>query len=410
VLDILTKLVKHSSSFERKNERDGMLSFATSLTGVPIEPAELDAHPMLLNCRNGVVDLKTGTLIPHADTRGYFLTKQAKIEYDPNATCLRWKRFLVEVFDGDVDLIAYIQRCAGYWLSGDVSEKAIWFFFGNGNNGKTTLLKIIREALGLKEYAGLVDINTLMKKTSDDYSLRMTAMLQGMRFVTASEASEGCVLNEALIKHLTGMDDLVGRHIYGKTFEFPATHKIIVDANHRPEIHGTDEAIWLRLHLVPFKVMFSNDPVQRDAGAKPMDKNLWQDLRAELPGILAWAVRGAVEWQHDGGLQPPQAIIDAIREYRAEQDVVGRFLEQRCLRDPQAMIRPSDLFAAFQTWCAEHGVQNLRKQPWLTKKVKEKKFTTDHNENGDFFIGLRLRSGVAWEVPVPAPDEPVAAG
>jgi putative DNA primase/helicase len=159
---------------------------------------------------------------------------------------------------------------------------------------------------------------------------------------------------------------------------------------------------------VPFKVMFSNDPVQRDAGAKPMDKNLWDDLRAELPGILAWAVRGCVEWQRDGGLHQPRAIIDAVREYRADQDIVGRFLEQCCIRDPQATVRPSDLFDAFRAWCIEHGLENAHKQPWLTKKLKEKRFTTVHKDNGDFFVGLRVRSGVAWEAGAPEPA-PAAA-
>jgi len=114
------------------------------------------------------------------------------------------------------------------------------------------------------------------------------------------------------MKHLTGMDDLVGRHIFGKSFLFPAVHKLFIDANHRPEILGTDDAIWLRLRLVPFDVMFSDKPEELDAGANPIDKALWPTLLAELPGILAWAVRGAVAWQREG-MKTPDRLWRRLR-------------------------------------------------------------------------------------------------
>jgi putative DNA primase/helicase len=255
--DTLRRLIAHAGNFEEHRELMAMLNSAATLADVSITPDMLDTGPMLLNCRNGVVDLAKGTLIPHEDSRGYLLTKMAPVEYHPDAACPRWLQFLDEVFAGDVAKIAYIQKSIGYGITGSVTEKAMWFLHGGGNNGKTTLLAIIRSLLG--DYAGIIDINTLMRKQVDDYSLRMIAMLQGKRFVTASEPSEGCRLNEALIKHMTGMDDLVGRHIYGKSFQFPPVHKILIDGNHRPAIQGTDDAIWLRIRLVPFEVKFSDN-------------------------------------------------------------------------------------------------------------------------------------------------------
>jgi putative DNA primase/helicase len=385
--DTLKRIIAHAFSFEQHGQFTGMLNFAQGLEDVPILPAELDLPPMLLNCRNGVVDLTTGNLIQHSNSQGHFLTKMAPIVYDPRAKCPRWQKFLGEVFAGDAEMVSYIQRCIGYGITGHVTGKAMWFLHGGGNNGKTTLLKVIRDMLG--DYAGVIDINTLMGKTLDDYALRMIAMLQGKRFITASEPSAGCKLNEALIKHLTGMDDLMGRHIYGKAFQFPALHKLFIDGNHRPTIEGTDDAIWLRVRLVPFEVKFSDKPEELAAGAKPIDRELWAALRQELRGILTWAVHGCLAWQREG-LQTPPSITAACAEYRLEQDVIGRFLAERTDRVAGARYYTSDLYSDLCEWLREIGEQNLPRQRWLTDRVKQQ-HEMGHDNSGNYFVGIRHR-------------------
>jgi putative DNA primase/helicase len=210
----------------------------------------------------------------------------------------------------------------------------------------------------------------------------MIATMHGKRLVTASEASENSRLNEALIKRLTGMNQLVGRPIYGKSFTFEPEFKLYIDANHRPTIRGTDDAIWIRMRLIPFDVQFSKDQI---------DKNLWRKLRAELPGILAWAVAGCLDWQRDG-LETPACITDAVTSYRSEQDLVGEYLADRT--DPQSGSIPvKDLYADFRTWCTDTGERDTPKQRWFTDRVKDR-YKMEHKRDGNYFVGVRLRSRV----------------
>ena len=393
----IREVIYHARHSEEQNQITAILAIATTLAGVPITPAGMDARPMLLNCRNGVVDLATGELVPHADrrVREWLLTKMAPVEYDPRAGCPRWMQFLDEVFAGDATKISYMQKSIGYTLTGAVTEKAMFFFHGGGNNGKTTLLEIIRSVFG--DYAGTIDIDTLMKDRTDDYSLRMIATMHGKRLVTASEASENSRLNEALIKRLTGMNQLVGRPIYGKSFTFEPEFKLYIDANHRPTIRGTDDAIWIRMRLIPFDVQFSKDQI---------DKDLWRKLRAELPGILAWAVAGCLAWQRDG-LETPASITKAVASYRSEQDLVGEFLADRTDPDPIAIIPAKDLYTDFRTWCTDAGERDIPKQRWFTDRVQER-YKMDHKRDGNCFLGMRLRSKIAtaewYTTAVPAED------
>jgi putative DNA primase/helicase len=391
---VLRHIISHAVGFEARGAFTGMLGFAPAL-GEVIEANQLDAHPMLLNCKNGVVDLASGKLIPHADTRGYLLTKMAPVKFDPAASCPRWERFLREVFDDDTALVEYIQRAIGYSLTGLVREKAFWFFSGGGDNGKTVLVETIRDMLG--DYATAIDTDTLMKERGDDYSMRMTATLHGRRFVVAAETSQGCKLNEEIIKRLTGGDTLVGRHIYGRSFEFTPVHKIFISGNHRPKIRGTDDAVWVRTKLVPFPVQFSDDPQKREAGAKPIDRELRERLEAERAGILAWAVRGCSLWQSEGKLQHPSAVVDAVREYRASQDVVGEFLAQRTDCVAGARADAKDLYSDFVDWCKAENIQTDIAQRGFTDEVKAHGYEIAHGNTGNYFIGLRYRPPIADE-------------
>jgi putative DNA primase/helicase len=279
VSEIRTKLADHARKSETKYAIESMVSLAKSM--LPIRPSDLDGDPFLLNCENVTVDLRTGKCRPH-DCRDW-LTKGSPVKYDPQATCPVWDRFLNRIFNHNEELIRYLHRVIGYSLTGAVSEKALFMFYGDGDNGKTTLLEAVRYILG--DYAGVVEINSLMQKASNSEQQHAIADLKGKRFVTASEVTEGQRFNEAKIKHITGMGRLKGRRMYGHAFEFDPQFKLFIDANHKPLIRETDNAIWNRVRLVPFKESIPK---------AEQDRDLLRKLHGEAPGILAWAVQGCV--------------------------------------------------------------------------------------------------------------------
>jgi P4 family phage/plasmid primase-like protien len=279
----------------RKSESQGGLAsalrIASSEEGIPISADELDQGHYLLNCLNGIVDLRTGQLLPH--DRELLITKLCNVEYNSQAECSRFLKFLhwamgdnpeAEQTTRTVNLVAFLQRAFGYALTADVSEKAAFVFYGSrGNNGKTTLLTCFRRLLG--EYSAQISIDTLMTARFQDAALRADlADLRASRLVITSEVEKEHRLSEGKLKYITaGMGNIKSCRKYENPIEFLATHKLFMDCNHRPEVRGTDDAIWSRLKPVPFDIrMAENDP--------DMDKKLIDKLVAEGPGILAWAV------------------------------------------------------------------------------------------------------------------------
>jgi putative DNA primase/helicase len=230
----------------------------------------------------------------------------------------------------------------GYSLTGNVCEKAMFVLHGGGDNGKITLLEAIRYVMG--DYAGVVDISSLMQSNQNSDTQRTVADLLGKRFVTSSETEEGHKLNESRVKSMTCMGRLVGRRIYGSAFEFDPLFKLFIDANHKPVIRGTDNAIWNRLRLIPFNASIPK---------AQQHKRLIEKLRNEGPGILAWAVRGCLDWQRACDLGSPKVVTDAVDTYREEMDIVAEFLAECCSIDPEAMVSFTELYSEFSRWCGD---------------------------------------------------------
>jgi putative DNA primase/helicase len=341
--------VKHALKSQYEGRLTAMVGLAESEPGIPVRPNDLDRDPYLLNCSNGTVELKTGTLRNHRPED--LITKLAPVTYVASAECPVFKSFLWVILDGDKNLISYLKRVVGYALTGDVAEKAIFFLYGDGNNGKTTFLETVRAMLG--DYAGQIPIESLMVKQGDGISNDI-ACLQGLRFVTSSEAEQGKKLAEPKVKQITGMGKLKARFLYGEFFEFDPTFKIFMDANHKPEIRGTDSAIWNRIKLIPFTV---------EIAPEQMDKKLLQKLKAELPGILAWAVQGGLNWQKSG-LAEPKAVTAATQGYREEMDTVGRFLEEECDLGGDYDTTSKALYDAYKKWC-----QDRQEEPVSAKQL-----------------------------------------
>lgn len=281
----------HAVRSESEGKIRAMISLAQSESEVSVRPDVLDANPMLLNCLNGTVDLTTGQLKPH--TRSDFVTRVIQVEYDPEALCPRWERFLSEVFPKKSDLNDFFQRAVGYSLTGLTTEQVVFILWGAGANGKSTTVELLRCLFG--DYARQIPADSLMIRKVDSGQSNDIAALKGSRLVTASECEEGQRLAESRLKALTGGDTITARHLYSEFFEFRPEFKLWIATNHRPEIRGTDLAIWRRIRLIPFTVTIS--PLKQD-------KRLADKLKEELPGGpgvgRSWVLRVAARRSRRG--------------------------------------------------------------------------------------------------------------
>ncbi len=345
--------VSHARKSESAGRIQAMIALAQSEQPIAITSNQLDTNLWLLNVENGTINLQTGDFYPHR--RGDLITKMAPVTCDPSANKpLEWLKFLGRIMAESQDLIAYLQKLIGYCLTGDTREKCLPVAYGTGDNGKTILAVNIAAMLG--DYARDTPIETLMAKNSESIPNDL-ARLQGARFVTASEGERGQKLAESLIKRLTGGDKISARFLHQEWFEFIPEFKIWLSTNHKPVIRGGDNAIWNRIHLIPFNVSIpKNDQIPRT--------KMLAALRQEWPGILNWAIEGCALWQQDG-LQKPQEVIEATENYRADSDIIGGFISDMCTINPLARCTKSELRTAYENWCASN-----KEAPLSTRNFK----------------------------------------
>lgn len=342
---------------------------------MPIMPFQLDKHKMAFNVPNGTLSLKSGQLVPAK--RDYFITKFSPVEFTDNADCPMWRRFLDDIFDGDKELIRYIQKAVGYSMTGDTSEQCVFFLYGTGRNGKSTFLDVLREIFG--DYVSNIQPETIMVKNSMGNGINSDiARLKGARMVTTVEPNEGVRLNEGLIKQLTGDDAVTARKLYGNEFEFKPEFKLWMATNHKPIIRGTDDGIWRRIHMIPFTVQIPVDKVDRQLKSK---------LEREYPAILRWAVEGCLLWQREG-LKQPRAVLDMTREYRREMDVISGFLDDRCEVGEGFSAKSSELYAAYSAWCEANTEFKMSNTKFSVEM--DKRFGKTKQRDGMYFSGVRL--------------------
>lgn len=378
---------KAIGAWAHKSESAGkiaaMLDLARSEPGICVTADAFDADRMLLNCENGTIELATGRLREHR--REELLTKQIAVAYDADATSPRWDQFIAEVTKGDTELAAYLQRAVGYSLTGDVREQNLFFLYGLGANGKTTFLTVIQRLLG--DYAWTAAAGLLLEKKNEQHPTTV-ADLAGRRFVLCSEVGEGKRMAEELVKQMTGDHRITARKMHRDSFEFDPLYKLWLAANHKPIIKGTDNGIWRRIHTVPFTATFY-DPDKALSGQPVKDPTLLDKLLAELPGILAWAVRGCLDWQRIG-LVRPKAVLDATESYREEMDILGTFLADRCVVQPGVRAKAGDLYAAYQEWCQATG-EHTATQTAFGRALTERGFGEGRDRTiGRFRIGIGL--------------------
>lgn len=301
-----------------------------------------DADDLLGNFNNTGVRLSDGALVPH--NRANKCSKLIKIDYDPEARCDLWTQFLEDVTCGDNQLHAFLQRAVGYSLTGSCKHHVMFFLYGNGSNGKSVFVDVLRTLFGDYGDSTSTDLITLRKDGSGAESSAV-ARLVGARLVVGSEIQHGARLNEAKVKEMTGEDIVTARFLYKETFAFKPKMKLWITTNAKPIIRGTDNGIWRKLICIPFLAYFSEEKKDTELKAK---------LLKELPGILAWAVRGAVEW-YNIGLKPPPITIEAHKDYRDSMDIIGAFLSENCNQGKDLEESSTLLFKRYEEWCEAEG-------------------------------------------------------
>jgi putative DNA primase/helicase len=366
---------------EAKPRLAAMIALAKTLSGVPIRMSALDANPLLFSAGNCSIDLKTGEARAHR--REDLIVQGTEVPYDMLATCPRWLQFIEEITGGDAALAGYLKRLAGYSLTALTKEQAIFFFVGEGRNGKSLFLEILRMLLG--SYGRAADFSTFLERKGEAVRNDL-ARLCGARLVTASEMEEGKYLDESVVKQFTGGDTIAARFLYKEHFEYVPRMKIILATNHRPLLRGSHFAMRRRVRIVPFNVVI---PPEKN------DRDLKEKLRAESAGILRWAVEGCLEWQAERlGLAP--MVAQATTEFFEFNDWLREFLDACCELAPEAQVAANDLYQAYRSWARDAGQQPLARNAF-GMALRDRGFTHRRSSSTRFWSGLQLRAAPVLE-------------
>jgi len=335
---------KWARTSQMRQRLEAMVVLAQSELAVVARPDAFDRDPLLFNCDNGTIDLRTGELRQHE--RGDLITKISPVAYDPAATCETWDKFLATTTQGDQDHQGYLQRALGYTLTGDTREEVFFIVLGPPASGKTTFVEAASAMMG--DYAHSASFDTFLQRKDVGAARGDIADLMGARLVAACEAEPTRHLAEVMINHLTGGDRVTARHIYQREFTFTPSCKVWLAANESPKISDTNSAVWRRLRRLPFEHEIPEG--ERDPNVKATLK----DPQRGGPAVLRWAVEGCLQWQKIG-LATPKVIRDKSADLRSAMDPMGDFFAECCVFTPYAEVPAGVLRAEYETWCRSRG-------------------------------------------------------
>ncbi|MBN9568719.1 MAG: hypothetical protein J0H79_14055 [Alphaproteobacteria bacterium] len=371
----------------------GMLAAAQPYLAQPVD--SLDSDPFLLAAPNGTIELDLHCALRES-SREDRITRVLGVKYNTRAECPRWLQFLEQIMP-DREMRDFLQRICGYSLTGSAREQAFFIFYGTGNNGKSTLMSMLRRVMD--SYAMNSPVSTFLAKRDGAGGAEASpdlARLPGARLVSAAEPPEGARLDEAKVKEMASGEPMTVRHLNQGFFEFRPVFKAIISTNHRPVIRGTDRGIWRRIRLVPFTVSIPEEQI---------DRNLEAKLIEEEEGILQWMLSGAEEW-FAGGLRPPASAIAAVEAYRADEDPVGEFLKARCELCPEtinpATGRPFEVSAkrlreVYLEWCKEEGLDPLAGKTFGSK-LTGRGIERRKSHGNTVYVGVHInQDAISWE-------------
>lgn len=343
-----------------------------------------DRDPWLAGCPGGTVDLRSGLVI-QADPN-FAITRSLAVAPAEIADCPIWLEFLKQTFQGDHDLIRFVQQFLGYSLTGDTSEHALLFGHGTGRNGKSVLLNTA--AAIMADYAVTAAMDTFTASRGDKHPTDL-AMLRGPRFVTASETEDGKAWAESRIKQMTGGDPITARFMHRDFFTFRPAFKLFIIGNHRPTLRNVDEAARRRFNIIPF-----------DYRPTVPDLTLEEKLKTEWPAILRWMIDGALDWQSNR-LVRPTSVTSATETYFNDQDVFGQWLDEECEVEVGNPHKWEPSLVLFKSWSgyAERSNEHVGNRKAFAEALRRRGFEEHRGAKGQAqWRGLALRINVAGDV------------
>lgn len=363
----------------------GVEKFAARAMNLPA--TAFDANPDILVLENGTLDFAEGVFREHRPAD--LATTRSPIAFDPSAECPLWEGFL-ERFLPDIETRTYLARAVGYSLTGRVHHDALFFAYGKGANGKSTFYGVLKILLG--DLMTTVPIAALLAAKSDNNFDYHKASMEGRRIVLTDEIPEGRTLADSQVKAITGGDPVNARRPFEQPYVFLPTHKLWLMGNHKPEIKGTDEGIWRRVHMIPFLVTIPA------AERKPRHEVL-EGFTQEAAGILNWAIRGLLE-SRDIGLRPPAQVVEATQEYREESDQFGAFLAECTEKSVTASCGIAGLAKCYAAWCEQNSEHpRYRGTRALRKVMVERGWHVElDRKSHPTILGLRLKTEEASNV------------
>lgn len=374
------KIIQCRSNFRIQ----GMLNLAKQ--NMVITENTFDQNDWLLNFQNGTYNLSRAQFREHK--KEDYITKILDINYSRDARAPRWKKFMSEIMQGSQELVMFLQRALGYALTGSTKEQAMFVLHGDTNNGKSKFLWVLRELFG--DYGASIDPGTLMVHKNETIRSDL-ARLKGTRFVSTREASHDkkrSMLDESIIKQITGDDILTVRFLNKEYFELRPTWKVFFATNYQPYIAGADPAIQRRMFIIPFYAKFGK-------GHLPDDKEIEHKLLEEKEGIMPWIINGCLSWISNG-LRPPSEVITKTSEYHEEMDPIGAFVESRCFFHSSIKIAIATIYEEYKKFCRTNGDMPLGKIDF-GRDLKQKYFHSIKKMKSQH---TRYWSGIALKHPL----------
>lgn len=365
---------------QAKSRIDPMLMLAAEALSVAVTDFDSDAD--VINCTNGVVDLRTGEIVDHAPEQR--VMKKASAKYAKQSTCPQWLAFLRDVFQGDEELISYMQKALGYSITGNTNEQCLFIAYGLGSNGKTTLFETIHSIIS--DYGTVTEFATFLNTDkSDARKQEAVGRLRGMRMAIASETESTKSWKESTVKKLTGGDTLTGAKLYGSSYEFRPSHTLWFQANHLPGVRDASHSFWRRVRVIPFNAKFE--------GAK-IDTGLRSRLLGERDGILTWLVQGAQQYYAEGLGKLPRVCEEVIAEYRYSNDVLGRFVSERLQSAFGQTVGIKETYDQYQRWCFKEKETSIPLN-FFSKGMEERGIAKKRTSAGNVFVGVVLGEAAA---------------
>lgn len=353
---------KHSQS---KKQLSSMIDLGKNM--LTVKPEDLDLSPDLVACLNGTINLRTGKL--HKSNPSDLITMQLNATYDDEAKCPLFDSFINTICDDNADLASYLQRLFGYSLTAHTSEQSVHMLYGDGQNGKSTLVRTLQDVVGT--YAMQANKKAFLKTHANKSNDLVE--LDRKRLVITTEIERGEKLDEAAIKQITGGDKMRERNLHEKNREFEPVCKVFFLMNYLPEIAGLDHGIWRRIHVVPLNAKIAEED---------KDPQLRDKLKSESSGILNWMLAGASQW-YAGGLMPPDCVTSATRSYRSQTDNIEEFINELCVIGNDSLrVTGSAMYSAYQQWCFENS-NNAQPQKLFSQSIKSRGFKAKKVKGAD---------------------------